>query len=227
MANGDNNLELNEIADLLLLSESELDVRILADLNAISPPPIYKGWIFPDDDSLEAGITLGGIPDALETPMAAIKIDPLQIYVKGKKYIFSLPGEKAADLIRTYSKDGGLSFCGKFDYCKQKASLRNKFVKMQNYSEEAAPILELGVDRFTKHFPDDIEWLVSIREGINSAIEDFADVAFPGTIFIKVLKYGMDDLCPCCKPCRGLGVRGNINCSHCNGDGFREPFVCE
>jgi hypothetical protein len=53
--------------------------------------------------------------------------------------------------------------------------------------------------------------------------------AIPASLLFKIFIYSLDEICPCCKACKGKGKIadkkiGEKECTECGGDGVQEPF---
>ena len=202
----DSHLDRVEIAQLLILSESALNREICRE---VSRRPLGFQLHFLRELIKAEG---RGGPHILGT---------IKKYVDLKKKILKIPGRVAAGLVRKRLPDGGREFCKKMDYCKRNAGIRKKLDDLRGLEDKTGRAADTAIERLKEHLPDVLEFAESSLDALSDFLGDWI---VPGVFLIKVVKYGLDDLCPCCEVCGGLGKVREVPCQHCNGSGLQTPF---
>ena len=195
-----------DLAQLLLLKETALDLRIQADIAELSTTEqrrVVWAMVAPDLSWRER------------------LVDHLKRWIELKKGVLGFPGRAAAGVARRYSKNGGRDFCERIDYCRRKADIREKLGIISGMETETSLAADEALERIDEAAPELMDFA---EEAFDLLSEAIADYVIPGSILIKVIKYGLDDLCPCCEACGGTGRSEGAGCSVCSGDGLRVPF---
>lgn len=202
----DSHLDRGEIARLFLLSESALDREICREIS-LRPLSFQLGF--------------------LRALMEAEGLSGLQVLAFLKKYIelkgrlLKIPGRAAAGLVRQRLPDGGREFCENMGYCKGKAEIRKKFDDLAGLEDEAGLAAATALEKLKEYIPDILEFA---KESLDALSDFLGDWIIPGAFLIKVVKYGLDDFCPCCEVCDGLGEIAEATCRRCKGSGLKTPF---
>lgn len=210
----DSRLSQDEIARFLLLPEFELDRLIRRAFLRRPRLGRLRGMI----SAIQ--VSRSGPP----AEMAGIT-GIFKKYIQLKRYVLRFPGEKSAALIRRYSKDGGKGVCTRIDYCRRKAWISERLGILENLSAESAIATEEATDIIVEKIPDGQEFLELAKEFLEAVTDELAENVVPPILLIKVFRYGLDDLCPCCQDCGGSGNIDRSICLKCRGDGLRVPFV--
>lgn len=133
-------------------------------------------------------------------------------YRKIKNAILAAPGRGTGLLIRWGSRDGGRGFCVRIRYCKRKAKIKEQMEDIGEFFDDATALNEVLADRA----PDVLEVSVELAQEIGDWVGDLLLVP----LLAKILLYGLDDICPCCKRCDGGGkTKAGKDCHYCDGTG--------
>lgn len=203
-------VELETVAKSLLLSKSALDRAILSDLTLLK---------------LNAVLADPGAASKPRPPSEFTWKTLIRGWINLKEWGLEYTGKRLASLVRDRTSDGGRSLCKKLDYCRRKAWLRERLDMLEKLSEEQTFAAERATDFIVQRVPDGSELLTTAKEFVESVSDELVDTVIPVSLAIKIFKYGLDDLCPCCKSCEGTGKQEGGYCTVCGGDGFRNPFV--
>ncbi len=141
-----------------------------------------------------------------------------------KRRILQFPGKHVAKFLRANSPDGGLSICRRLNYCRLKAALNEKLDLLEELSVAGAFAAEPAAKVIEENIPGGQDLLDAIADIIAEGAEVAADTAIPVAVLIKVFKYGLEELCPCCKECGGTGRVVDEDCNDCLADGLLHPF---
>ncbi|MEO3430140.1 hypothetical protein AAFN88_14865 [Pelagibius sp. CAU 1746] len=196
----------SQLAQLLLLNEAALDRKIARDLAEL--PEDQQGRILHDSGPEEPGTE-------------AQRRGALERWRDFKRGVLSLPGSFAARLVRRYAPGGGEDFCRRIDYCRRKAWIGERLDALSHIEGEKAWAADQALDYLREHLPDLMDFA---SETFDLLSEICGDYLVPGSFLVKVIKYGLDETCPCCLPCSGSGRSGSADCSSCRGTGLRTPF---
>ena len=139
-------------------------------------------------------------------------------------------GEIGSILATLLSRRGGGSICDKFDYCNNRERLKELFDLADSPEGKSifADIYKKGIEsKAAEEYIDNINKLHEIlsetaevlAEASKEIAGEVADNAIPGAYVLMCVKYGFDDLCKCCKKCKGEGLVDNKKCSECSGKG--------
>jgi len=142
-------------------------------------------------------------------------------YVELKKKVLKIPGKAAAGLVRRRVQDGGRKFCENMAYCKGKAKIRRRLDDLAGLEDEAGLAADTALEKLREHLPDVLEFAEVSLDALSDLLGDWI---IPGVFLGKVVKYGLDDLCPCCEVCDGLGEVEGVPCHTCKGSGLKTPF---
>lgn len=215
------------IATLLLMTKEEIDAQIINEIRSLDLIPDYLAQIIELKQSSPLTNFLENKPEPRETsPLAAVKITGLQNavekYVDMKNYVLTLPGHTAATFILENAPEIGLKICVGFNYRRNIVTLEKNINLLKSFEWEKIYVGKTMVQIVTARLGDE-NFLPTIKQVINQISDDIADIAMPLSIIIKALKFGMDELCPCCNNCNGSGITNNADCKRCKGNGLRYP----
>ena len=193
----------SELPRLLLMNARQLDREICREL--VRRPETYQWQFVQDLSRAEKGGPVGFL-------------SPFKKYIELKGRLLRFPGKTVAGLLRERLNDGGRAICQTIAYCKNKARFTNAKSQSDALDAESAWVAEEAYERMKEEYPDLAE---AAEEVVGTMIDEIADYLFPGVIAVKMFKYGLDDLCPCCKVCNGSGtLEGGVPCEPCTGSGL-------
>lgn len=205
--NFDPHVRPSELARLLVMSEAQLDREICREL--LRRPERYQWQLVNEMSRIETG-----------RPLAFLM--PFKKYIELKGRILRYPGRLMAGLLRSRMNNGGRDFCQRIGYCKNKHRFKDALGTLEKLGPEQAWLTEEGYERLKEEFPELVE---VAEEGAGALADEVIDNLVPGALVVKMVKYGLDDLCPCCKVCGGRGrIEGDTSCEKCAGSGLQTPF---
>ena len=99
----------------------------------------------------------------------------------------------------------GDDICRRYEYCRRRAD----FIAVL---EAAQPEVILAARQ-----SDIVDWIVELT---GELMEQVGDSVLPLSFLLLSLRYGLDDLCRCCKTCGGSGSTNGQTCEACLGSGI-------
>lgn len=192
------------IEQLLLLTESALDKEVVSDIGA----GLFRYRRIRGALAIELGV--GG---------AISFFAPIRWYIDTRDRVLAIPGRAAAGAARRLLPNGGYDFCKAVRYCQNKSRFGDLVGALNGLEFEVPVAQEIAENNIGRigGIPEEVQTVIDL-------LLDASDFVIPLSLIVKILKFGLDDLCPCCVQCGGTGfVEGGVTCDACDGTGQARP----